>query len=155
MKVTAILLADHASVREGLLHVIGAGITRIAREPFPARLDVSLALVLQTSDESDLMAGHSLKISIAESFPGGDGQMVASANVELVIPEGSIISGPNYQLPVVVPIQAVPVPGAGVYVIKVYLDGDLAASYDFEVVKPGDFQPFNGSLPPPSRRPSE
>lgn len=147
MKVTAILLADYATVREGLLHVLGAGITRLAREPLPARLDVSLALVLQTSDEADLLAGHNVKVTIVESSPEGEGQMIANANIELLGPYGPMISGPNYQLPVVVPIQTIAVLRTGVHTITVYLDGDFAGSYDFEVLKVADFQaPINPAI---------
>ena len=141
MRVTALLLADHASVREGLLHVLGAGITRIARDPLPARLDVALALMLQAADEADLMASHTLEVTINESSPGSARGQVAKVIAELGPLSGVITPGPNLQIPVVVPIQPVPVPRTGSYVIEISLDGEPAGLYEFEVTKSSDLRP--------------
>lgn len=138
MKVTAILLADHATVREGLLHVLGGGITRLARDPLPGRLDVMLALMTRANDVDDLMAGHNLEVTITESSPD-DTRRIAKAVMDLGPPPGPINPGPNLQVPVVVPLQAVPVPRTGLYVISVSLDGEDVGSYEFEVVKIADF----------------
>jgi hypothetical protein len=142
VKVTALLLADHASVREGLLHVLGAGITRIARDPLPARLDVALALMFQADDEADLAATHNLEVVITESSPGSPGQQIAKVIAEMgVLPGVALIPGPNLQIPVVVPIQPVPVPRTGSYEIAISLDGEPVGSYWFEIVKGGDLRP--------------
>jgi hypothetical protein len=137
MRVTAILLADHASVREGLLHVLGAGITKVARDPLPARLDVMLALMLRSDDLDDLKAAHNLEVGIAASGPSEEGATIAKAAMELST-VGPLHPGPNLQIPVVVPLQPVPVPATGLYRITVSLDGKEAGTYDFEVVKSMD-----------------
>ena len=142
MKISAVLLADHASIREGLLNVIGAGITRIARDPLPARLDVSLALMLQTDDLEDLLAPHTLEVTIRESAAGETGPVGAKAMMELQVGQTLQDPGPNLLVPVVVPIQSVPIPRTGVYRITVNLDGNEAGSYEFEVVKVGDLIPI-------------
>jgi hypothetical protein len=141
VRVTALLLADHASIREGLLHVLGAGITRIARDPLPARLDVALALMLQAADEADFMASHALEVTISESSPASAGGQVAKVIAELGPPPGAAYQGPNLQIPIVVPIQPVPVPRTGSYVIAISLDGEPAGSYEFEVTKGRDLRP--------------
>jgi hypothetical protein len=141
VKVTALLLADSASVREGLLHVLGAGITRIVRDPLPARLDVALALMFRADDETDLVAGHNLEVTITETSPGSAGQQVAKVIAEMGLSPGTIVApGPNLLVPVVVPIQPVPVPRTGSYAIEVRLDGEPVGSYEFEVVKGGDLR---------------
>jgi hypothetical protein len=141
VKVTAILLADAASVREGLLHVLGAGITRLARDPLPARLDVALALMLRADDLDDLMAVHNMEVTITESAADETARPIARALMELGPPPGQVHPGPNMQVPVVVPIQPVPVPSVGTYRIMVHLDGDEAGSYEFEVVKASELIP--------------
>jgi hypothetical protein len=64
--------------------------------------------------------------------------------------------GPNLQVPVVVPIQSVPIPRIGVYEIAVTLDDDEATLYQFEVVKgdelAGRFPRALGSTPSKSGR---
>ena len=42
------MLCEHASVREALLHVLGAGITLVDRSSFPATLGLSAALLLES-----------------------------------------------------------------------------------------------------------
>jgi hypothetical protein len=140
VRVTALLLADYASIREGLLHVLGAGITRIARDPLPARLDVALALMLQAADESDFMASHTLEVTISESSPASAGEQVAKVLAELGPPPGVAPLGPNLQIPIVVPIQPVPVLRTGSYVIAISLDDEPAGSYEFEVTKGTDLR---------------
>ena len=46
MDIRVATLCDFAQVREGLLFVSSAGITRVYRESFPAPIGVMLALVL-------------------------------------------------------------------------------------------------------------
>ena len=146
MKVTALLLADSASVREGLLHVLGAGITRIARDPLPARLDVALALMFRADDQADLVASHNLEVIITETSPGSAGRQVAKVIAEMGLSPGTIVSpGLNLLVPVVVPIQPVPIPSTGSYAIEVSLDGEAVGSYEFEVVKGADLQPVTPS----------
>ena len=113
VRVTALLLADRATVREGLLHVLGAGITRIVRDPLPARLDVALAVMFRADDEADLVASHKLEVSIAEVITRSTSERVAKADMELFPPLGQVSRGPNLQVPVVVPIQPIPVPENG------------------------------------------
>ena len=46
MELKAAIICDAASVREGLLHVLGGGITRIWRQDLPAALGVALAVIV-------------------------------------------------------------------------------------------------------------
>lgn len=141
MKVTAVLLADAATVREGLLHVLGGGINRLVRDPLPGRLDVVLALMLQPDNADDLLADHNLEVIITEMTPEGP-FVVAKAIMELPVYSSSGIAGPKPSLPLVVPLQSVPVPRASIYQITTNLDGQEANVYEFEVAKaPEQSQP--------------
>lgn len=134
MKITAVLFADSASVREGLLNVLGAGITRLVRDPLPARLDAALALMLQPEDPEDLEATHNLVVTIAETTPDG-AVPAAKAVIEIANVRRSDPDGPLPALPVVVPIQSIPIARTGFYRIMVSLDGQDGIGYEFEVTK--------------------
>jgi hypothetical protein len=138
VRTTTILLADYASVREGLLHVLGGGITRLARDPLPGRLDAALALMLRADDLEDLQAAHHMEVSITEAATDEASPPIAKAVIEFGGVRGPVIPGPNLQLPLVVPIQAVPMPRPGFYSITVSLDGAEVGAYEFEVVKGSD-----------------
>ena len=133
MKVTTVMLADHATVREGLLHVLGGGITRIMRDPLPAQLGVVLALMLQADDPADFKKVHDLGVSVSH-IDSGKGESVAKA-VLTVQPLSEIGPGPLPYISLVVPLQGVPIMETGVHEISVRLDGEMVAVVQFEVVK--------------------
>ena len=140
MKTTAVLFADAASVREGLLNVLGAGITRLVRDPLPGRLDAVIALMLQPDDLDDLRATHNLEVIITETTPDGP-VVVAKAVMELA---GLGLPGstePMPTVPLVVPLQGIPIPRTGFYRINVRLDGQGVSTQGFEVTKAPEHMP--------------
>ena len=140
MKTTAVLFADAASVREGLLNVLGAGITRLVRDPLPGRLDAVLALMLQPEDLDDLQATHNLEVIITETTPDGP-VVIAKAVMEVA---GLRLPGRTETMPtvpLVVPLQGVPIPRTGSYLITSSLDGQDGTSYGFEVTKTHEHGP--------------
>ncbi len=60
MRVTCALLCDAATVREGLLHVLGGGVTRIWRTEVPTALGVDLALLL-SMDQAEQDEPHNVR----------------------------------------------------------------------------------------------
>ena len=137
MRTTAVLFADAASVREGLLNVLGAGITRLARDPLPGRLDAVLALMLQSDDPEDLQADHNLEVTITETTADGP-NVIAKAVMQLSThPSGAPGDTTDLlpTLPLVVPLQNVSIPRTGIYRITTSLDGQEGIAYTFEVVK--------------------
>jgi len=63
MDVATALLCDAATVREGLLHVLGGGITRLWRPALPAELATKLAVLVDLAPE-DLETPHELEVLI-------------------------------------------------------------------------------------------
>ena len=66
MKFAVALLCDAATVREGLLHLLGGAVTRIWRTGLPAALNVDLALVIAL-EESQLDLPHQVELTIANA----------------------------------------------------------------------------------------
>lgn len=130
------MLADHATVREGLLHVLGGGINRVIRDPLPAPLGAMLALMLQPDDPDDLLRTHDLEVTIrhAESE-----SLVAKA--VMTLHGATSAPGPLSPVSVAVPLQVVPVAETGIHRVTVSLDGEQAASIELEVVKAAEPQP--------------
>jgi hypothetical protein len=138
VRTTAVLFADAASVREGLLNVLGAGITRLARDPLPGRLDAVLALMLQSDDPEDLQVDHNIEVIITETTADGP-TVIAKAVMQLSSTPSSGDPGDMTDLlptvPLVVPLQNVSIPRTGIYRITTSLDGQEGTAYAFEVVK--------------------
>lgn len=63
MEVKSAFICDAATVREGLLHVLGGAITRLWRPALPAPFAVTLAMVLSVS-EGELDVPHQLLFTV-------------------------------------------------------------------------------------------
>jgi hypothetical protein len=137
MKVTAVMLADHATVREGLLHVLGGGINRVVRDPLPAPLEAMLAMLLQPDSIDDLQETHNLEVTIEHAGTGGKGPV---AKAIITLQNATPVPGTLPPVAIVVPLQGVPIRETGAHNIKVVLDGAEVATVEFEVVKAADAQ---------------
>lgn len=126
------MLADHATVREGLLHVLGGGITRLFRDPLPAPMGVVVAIMLQPADFADLATQHRLEVIITRASDEGD---TAVAKAVMTLDATGPDAGPLPAIPVVVPLQGVPITATGVHKIMIDLDGEAAEVIEFEVLK--------------------
>ncbi|MDH3225766.1 MAG: hypothetical protein OEM67_01585 [Thermoleophilia bacterium] len=128
MKVDTALLCDAVSIREGLLHILGGGITRIWVEQFPAAINATLALrVLIGSDEAESPQGINLLVQ------GPDGEELGSFNLDFGVnaPEGADAAG-EVPIPLAIPMQQVQLPAPGSYSIEVKVGDTIARSVRLE-----------------------
>lgn len=130
MKVDSALLCDAATVREGLLHILGGGITRAGRSQFPAPIGLTLALrVLIHPTEAD--RAHTLEARLQDE----DGEVIGGFEVEFTPdPESvkNLVAGELLSLPM--PLEPPPdaaLPGPGVYSFEVLIDGIHQTSVPF------------------------
>lgn len=63
MELASLLLCDATTVREGLLHLLGGGITRIWREELPAPFGISAA-ALVSMDQAELDRPHEVQLRV-------------------------------------------------------------------------------------------
>ena len=126
MRVDA-FLCDAATVREGLLHVLGGGITRIWRDRYPAELLCSLALLVSMAPaEGD--REHSLSVQIAAQ----DGEQVASIDALFrSTPGPGRIPGEDLHMPQVLNMHQVAIPSPGVYSATILINGSIYSSLTF------------------------
>jgi hypothetical protein len=121
------LLCDAATVREGMLHVLGGGVTRIWRPAFPAPLGLSLALLV-TLEPAEARQPHKLTVILQDQ----DGQVGAQLDGQFGVasPTGAK-PGERLLVPVVLNLLPVAIPKAGTYSLELLIDGHLERSLAF------------------------
>lgn len=128
MRIDCALLCDAATVREGLLHVLGGGITRANRPGYPAPLGLTLALrILVHPTEAD--REHKLLVRLQ----GADGERIADFEVEFGVQDPAKVD-PKEQVSVPLPLgipPAVQLPKPGQYSFELLIDGIHQQSVPF------------------------
>jgi Family of unknown function (DUF6941) len=119
VKLIVSALCDRATVREGLLHVLGAGVTNITTR-LPALLPLDLALMARLEPED--AGAHQISIVLehedTEDKLGelkGDFEVSAEALNEPELPLANV--------PFPVPLSDFRLSKAGSYIVKIALDG--------------------------------
>jgi hypothetical protein len=119
MNITTGLLCDFASVREGLLFVVGGGVTRIRRPQYPAPLGCSVALLVELH-QMELPRPHELELRVV----GPDGEDVASIKAGFqTTGETDLDVGENMLIPVVADLRNAALPKPGRYNVEASIDG--------------------------------
>ncbi|QCR49822.1 DUF6941 family protein [Streptomyces sp. SGAir0924] len=133
MKLNMAVLCDRATVREGLLHILGAGVTRCSLV-LPGSPDLDLALLVQAEDLNDFAGKHSLSVIVADH----DGTEVGRADFGWEGPAIDVQPTDDSslpQLPLVVPIRGMILENPGEHTITVLIDDEEAARTAVMVAK--------------------
>ena len=129
MRVNCALLCDAVTTREGLLHILGGGITRLGRPAFPAPLGVALAVRL----ELDLDEAHHPHILKAILF-AEETQQVGMAELEFgILPSALNKSGEPLAAALALPLHPVALPRPGRYAFNIHVDDFQYARVPFLV----------------------
>ena len=130
-RVASALLCDAATVREGLLHILGGGITRLHRGEFPAPMQVTLvAQIVLTPSE----IGFPHDVTAVIQTEDGDVVVQAKGHLEPGEPNPMLEPGESVILPLVINLAGVVVPGPGGYSIEVLVDDVHQSSLTFRAV---------------------
>jgi hypothetical protein len=146
VRIDTALLCDAATVREGLLHVLGGGVTRVNRPEYPAPLaPLTIALrILVDPTEAD--RAHQLDVRLQ----GEDGHEVAKFEVQFGIGDpGDVQPGEELSmaLPLIMPPE-IGLPHAGRYSFELLIDRSHQASIPFiATLGPGVETPASGKTP--------
>ena len=131
MELTTALLCDSAQVREGLLFVLGGGITRVRRTEYPALFGAALAAVIEL-DTIEAERRRTFELVVV----GEDGQEVARVAAEIQVgPRGHLQPGEKILVPLAVDLHGVVLTAPGAYELRVYLDGELRRTTQFWAVR--------------------
>lgn len=131
MEIVSGLLCDAASVREGLLHVLGAGITRLWRPVTPAPLNVTLATVARM-DEGDLDRPHEINFDIRAT----DGLVAHGVGALQTARPNRLEEGERVIVPFVNDLRNASTPFMGRHTISLSADGVFAFEIEFWVLHP-------------------
>jgi hypothetical protein len=127
VKITTGLLCDFASVREGLLFVVGGGITRVRRPHYPAALGCSVALLVELH-QMELTRPHELEVRVV----GPDGEDVGTIKAGFqTAPMTDLDIGENLPIPVVLDLRAATLPKPGRYNVEASIDGGHQLTLSF------------------------
>jgi hypothetical protein len=129
VRLSCALLCDAATVREGLINILGGGVSRVTRPALPAPLGVSLALVVD-QHRTEMGREHRLDVLVLSE----DGVELARANLTWRpdrLPEDLAT---DYPFPVIVPLHAVALPTYGRYSVELLIDDVHQVTLPFTLV---------------------
>ena len=131
MRIDCALLCDAATVREGLLHILGGGVTRLGRPDYPAPLGLVLAMrILVHPTEID--RPHHLQVQLQ----GADGARITAVDAQFGVGDpGQLEPGEEASLPLPLGFpDAVQLPEPGRYSFEILIDGIHQVSVPFTAI---------------------
>lgn len=135
MRIDCALLCDAATVREGLLHILGGGVTRAGRNQYPAPVGLTLALrILIHPTEAD--EKHKMEVKLQDA----DGKALAGFDIEFHPKRDEAKLDPGEHLSMPIPLNFPPqvqLPQPGQYSFEVLIDGIHQVSVPFKAVEEG------------------
>lgn len=142
MNVGTALLCDFATVREGLLHIIAGGVTRLWRDQYPAPIGCSLALVFEIHP-MEAARPHEIDVRVMTE----DGAEMARVQGGFqTTPGQDAKAGESLLVPVALDLRNAGLPGPGGYSIEISVDGTHHRTLSFWVQsRDGQQQPEPGS----------
>ncbi len=128
MRVDTALLCDYVTVREGLFHILGGGITRLNRAVYPSQLGICLAVRIMVHP-TETANPHKLQLLLSDI----DAKQVATMEVEFQATATPGGLQPGEELAMMLPVQALawPLPHDGVYRFDLLIDGIHQVSVPF------------------------
>lgn len=126
MRVDCALLCDAVTVREGLLHVLGGGVTRLRRPEFPGPLNTALALRVMVHP-TEAEQPHQLEVRLMKE----DGEEVGRVEIDFELESQAVRPGEELSAPFAVPLHGVALPHQGAYSFELLIDGIHQASLPF------------------------
>ena len=127
------MICDAASVREGLLHVLGGGITRVWRADLPAALGVTLAVVVDLSPDV-MFDPHEVTVHFVRD--DDDEQLSEIKGAFQVGPELRLEPGEHQLVPMAFDLRGAAVERYGAYTFHVAIDLLPATALRFWVLHP-------------------
>ncbi|MEV0483169.1 hypothetical protein AB0I69_21500 [Streptomyces sp. NPDC050508] len=136
MKLNMAALCDRATVREGLLHILGAGVTQTSLS-LPAAADLDLAVLIRAEALNELSGQHRLTVTVRHE----DGTEVGKVQLGWETPdmqaqdELALSKQPLPQLPISVPLRSLLLNQEGEHYVHLDVDDTELATVSFNVTK--------------------
>ncbi|WP_327403842.1 hypothetical protein OG194_29675 [Streptomyces sp. NBC_01288] len=136
MKLNMAALCDRATVREGLLHILGAGVTQTSLV-LPTAPDLDLAILIRAETWHDLSGMHHVSVTVRHEDGAEAGQVLLGWEAPQVETQDDS-AAPNQplpQLPLVVPLRSIMLTQQGEHLVSLQVDGSELAALSFNVTK--------------------
>jgi len=130
------VLCDRATVREGLLHVLGGGVTKTSLA-LPAAPDLDLAIVLGSDTWGEFAGTHRITVIVRHADGPELGRLQLGWEAP-TIEQPTDTSGavePIAQVPVVVPLRSIPLLEEGPHFVDLLVDDVNLTTLAFVVTK--------------------
>jgi len=134
IRLQALLLADHANIRENLISVLSAGITRAELSTYPGQFPAFLVVVVYAPADQ---IGLAHEVDIRFKYPA---TAATIAEMKLQFPLGNaslLFPGEGQQIPFAIPIHAIPFSATGQVDVQVSLNGQHSGDLSFWLLPPG------------------
>lgn len=133
MRIDCALLCDAVTVRDGLLHILGGGVTRVSRPEYPGPLGIALALRVMVHP-TEAEREHKLEARLISE----DGADVGRIDVQFSIAgNDGVRPGEEFSAAIPLPVNsALMLPSAGAYSFEILIDGTHMTSVPFVAVIP-------------------
>jgi hypothetical protein len=135
MKIDTCLLCEAASVHEGLLFILGGGITGTTRDSYPSPLGMSLAMRIMVHP-TEMAHPHKVEVFLNDE----DGNQVTKFNVEVGVSEGTVEvpAGEEAEILFAWDFPGRPnLPHRGKYSFEILIDGNHLRSVPFNATQQG------------------
>lgn len=128
MRIESAVLCDAASVREGLLHILGGGVTGTSASAFPAPLNVTFAFraVLESREAGNR---HTLAVIVKDAV--SEREIATSSVFFARIEDGE--PTPEEALVFPLSLDDIKVPHSGKYLVEASLDNNTFVTIPFRV----------------------
>ena len=126
MELTTAILCDVAHIRDGLIYILGGGVTRVVSPHYPGTLNIALALVIDL-ESSELGRPHAIEIFLVCADQGTVHNVTMTLNTMVMDQAADETS----TCPAVVPFYGVQIPQAGSYDVQIEIDGKIMKSLAF------------------------
>ncbi|GAA4718821.1 DUF6941 family protein [Phytohabitans rumicis] len=132
MKLSISTICDRATVREGLLHILGAGVTTVTQNlPSPLMLDVAILLTIEAEDVGE----HWLSVVLRHEDTD---DRLGEIRAQFEVPEDQVrkVDAPLGNVPVSIPLRTFRITKEGFYVVDVIVDNNLMGALRIVVHAP-------------------
>jgi hypothetical protein len=133
IRLQALLLADHANIRENLISVLSAGITRAELATYPGHFPAFLVMVVYAPADQ---LGIAHEVDIRFKYPA-TAMTFAEMKVQFPVADGKLFPGEGQQIPFAIPIHGIPFPETGQVDVQVSLNGQHSGDLTFWLLPPG------------------
>lgn len=115
------VLCDTANIRDGLLNVLGAGLSELGRESYPSTLGCTVAMMLEISE---FRQEESFNVRVAVTRPDGTAVDVKPFEMTLTDSPGDGDDGDSsYTVPMFLDATDLPIPEEGPYKMTLSVNG--------------------------------